>query len=106
MTMSLSPEMLNQLQNNARRIASFAIVDGSDPKQTISFSNKKIITNGKLTPIVDGVPTTFSSRTVGSQLWPREFKAPRPGYYDVVINARSFDNRKEVFAKHKNYKLF
>jgi len=47
----------------------------------------------------------FSNRTVGSNLWARQFKAPRPGYYDVTIKAYSYDNREDVFKKYKDYKL-
>jgi hypothetical protein len=102
-TMSLSPEMLSQLQLNAKRIAQFALVDGPDPRSSATFTGNTIVTNSTATALIDSVAATFSNRGIAGQLWPHDFKAPRPGYYDISISAHTYDNREELFKKHPKY---
>lgn len=95
-TMTISQEVMSQLQKNAHRIAQFALFDGEDPAFAQSFTGKTLA-GGKDVRNIGNYKVTFSNKNGGHSFYPAQFAAPFPGYYDIEILGFAMDNRHAIY---------
>ena len=103
-TMETSQEFMNKLQENARRLAEQAIVEGPDIRSDKSFPQSKMGRGSRVIPIGKDM-ATWSSKNKFNCLWPNKFVAPAYGSYRIRIQAYAKDNRHEFDRKNISYDI-
>ncbi|MCA9195630.1 MAG: DUF1592 domain-containing protein, partial [Planctomycetales bacterium] len=101
-TTGLSMELLAALQQNSRRIAKEAIVDGPDPRATRVFGLPEIHRGGSVLR-QDEVIVLSSNRNRGDCVDPTGFVAPATGLYRISVTAYQRNNQADLISAGKTW---
>lgn len=95
-TMTISQEVMAQLQKNAHRVAQFALPADQNPTFAKTFADKDLGV-GKAVFNLGDFRAAFSNKNLSHAFYPADFAAPFPGYYDVEVLGFAMDNREIIY---------